>query len=84
MEDWFEQSSVKTSLCVLGWTLILYISVLHPYRHVLGLWQPDIGPYGGLLNVVVRSATLPSHSKRSGTLLLVLVMRTTGGGGGVV
>ncbi|EPY83230.1 F-box only protein 31-like protein [Camelus ferus] len=21
--------------------------------HILGLWQPDIGPYGGLLNVVV-------------------------------
>ncbi|XP_047385724.1 F-box only protein 31 isoform X2 [Sciurus carolinensis] len=27
--------------------------VLHRYRHILGLWQPDIGPYGGLLNVVV-------------------------------
>ncbi|KAG8508368.1 F-box only protein 31 [Galemys pyrenaicus] len=22
-------------------------------KHILGLWQPDIGPYGGLLNVVV-------------------------------
>ncbi|XP_045843465.1 F-box only protein 31 isoform X4 [Meles meles] len=28
-------------------------AVLHRYRHILGLWQPDIGPYGGLLNVVV-------------------------------
>ncbi|XP_067854335.1 F-box only protein 31 isoform X2 [Heptranchias perlo] len=31
----------------------LYIKLLHPYRNILGLWQPDIGPYGGLLNVVV-------------------------------
>ncbi|XP_005989188.1 F-box only protein 31 isoform X2 [Latimeria chalumnae] len=31
----------------------LYIKLLHRYRHILGLWQPDIGPYGGLLNVVV-------------------------------
>ncbi|KAM5296642.1 F-box only protein 31 isoform 1-T1 [Glossophaga mutica] len=29
------------------------LTVLHRYRHILGLWQPDIGPYGGLLNVVV-------------------------------
>lgn len=35
-------------------TLVSYCSlVLHRYRHILGLWQPDIGPYGGLLNVVV-------------------------------
>ncbi|XP_054583066.1 F-box only protein 31-like [Eptesicus fuscus] len=31
----------------------VYAKLLHPYRHILGLWQPDIGPYGGLLNVVV-------------------------------
>ncbi|TRY95330.1 hypothetical protein DNTS_034094 [Danionella cerebrum] len=31
----------------------VYTHLLHPYRHILGLWQPDIGPYGGLLNVVV-------------------------------
>lgn len=31
----------------------LYVKLLYPYRHILGLWQPDIGPYGGLLNVVV-------------------------------
>ncbi|XP_041077791.1 F-box only protein 31-like isoform X2 [Polyodon spathula] len=31
----------------------LYVKLLHPNRHILGLWQPDIGPYGGLLNVVV-------------------------------
>lgn len=37
-------------------------TVLHRYRHILGLWQPDIGPYGGLLNVVV-----------SGSLVVVLV-----------
>lgn len=37
-------------------------TVLHRYRHILGLWQPDIGPYGGLLNVVV-----------SGGLVVVLV-----------
>lgn len=36
-------------------------TVLHRYRHILGLWQPDIGPYGGLLNVVV-----------SGSLVVVL------------
>ncbi|XP_069492295.1 F-box only protein 31 isoform X2 [Ambystoma mexicanum] len=31
----------------------VYVKLLHRYRHILGLWQPDIGPYGGLLNVVV-------------------------------
>ncbi|KAM8947578.1 F-box only protein 31 isoform 2-T2 [Pelodytes ibericus] len=31
----------------------VYTCLLHQYRHILGLWQPDIGPYGGLLNVVV-------------------------------
>ncbi|XP_059507802.1 F-box only protein 31 isoform X3 [Stegostoma tigrinum] len=31
----------------------VYTSLLHPYRNILGLWQPDIGPYGGLLNVVI-------------------------------
>ncbi|XP_043937677.1 F-box only protein 31 isoform X2 [Protopterus annectens] len=31
----------------------VYKRLLHRYRHILGLWQPDIGPYGGLLNVVV-------------------------------
>ncbi|XP_042677336.1 F-box only protein 31 isoform X2 [Centrocercus urophasianus] len=31
----------------------VYAKLLHRYRHILGLWQPDIGPYGGLLNVVV-------------------------------
>ncbi|XP_075796046.1 F-box only protein 31 isoform X2 [Pelodiscus sinensis] len=31
----------------------VYAKLLHQYRHILGLWQPDIGPYGGLLNVVV-------------------------------
>ncbi|KAF7244758.1 F-box only protein 31-B [Varanus komodoensis] len=30
----------------------VYAKLLHRYRHILGLWQPDIGPYGGLLNVV--------------------------------
>lgn len=35
----------------------LCVIVLHPYRHILGLWQPDIGPYGGLLNVVVSLVT---------------------------
>ncbi|XP_064437073.1 F-box only protein 31 isoform X3 [Mirounga angustirostris] len=30
----------------------VYTCLLHRYRHILGLWQPDIGPYGGLLNVV--------------------------------
>lgn len=33
--------------------------VLHRYRHILGLWQPDIGPYGGLLNVVVSECLIP-------------------------
>ncbi|KAH0619678.1 hypothetical protein JD844_000571 [Phrynosoma platyrhinos] len=31
----------------------IYTCLLHRYRHILGLWQPDIGPYGGLLNVVI-------------------------------
>ncbi|XP_037734109.1 F-box only protein 31 isoform X4 [Chelonia mydas] len=31
----------------------VYAKLLHQYRHILGLWQPDIGPYGGLLNVVI-------------------------------
>ncbi|KAJ7312157.1 hypothetical protein JRQ81_006501 [Phrynocephalus forsythii] len=31
----------------------VYTCLLHRYRHLLGLWQPDIGPYGGLLNVVI-------------------------------
>ncbi|XP_076989354.1 F-box only protein 31 isoform X1 [Tamandua tetradactyla] len=31
----------------------VYAKLLHRYRHILGLWQPDIGPYGGLLHVVV-------------------------------
>ncbi|XP_077309475.1 F-box only protein 31-like isoform X1 [Lithobates pipiens] len=31
----------------------VYAHLLHQYRDILGLWQPDLGPYGGLLNVVV-------------------------------
>ncbi|CAK6433951.1 unnamed protein product [Pipistrellus nathusii] len=31
----------------------VYAKLLHPYRHILGLWQPQVGPFGGLLNVVV-------------------------------
>ncbi|XP_054584146.1 F-box only protein 31-like [Eptesicus fuscus] len=31
----------------------VYAKLLHPSRHILGLWQPENGPYGGLLNVVV-------------------------------
>ncbi|XP_077358425.1 F-box only protein 31-like isoform X1 [Festucalex cinctus] len=48
----------------------LYVKLLHPYRHILGLWQPDIGPYGGLLNVVVDGSFiigwmyLPPHDPR--------------------
>ncbi|XP_023827525.1 F-box only protein 31 isoform X2 [Salvelinus sp. IW2-2015] len=48
----------------------LYAKLLHPYRHILGLWQPDIGPYGGLLNVVVDGLFiigwmyLPPHDPR--------------------
>ncbi|XP_057185245.1 F-box only protein 31 isoform X2 [Triplophysa rosa] len=48
----------------------LYVKMLHPYRHILGLWQPDIGPYGGLLNVVVDGLFiigwmyLPPHDPR--------------------
>ncbi|XP_067359122.1 F-box only protein 31 isoform X2 [Channa argus] len=47
-----------------------YVKLLHPYRHILGLWQPDIGPYGGLLNVVVDGVFiigwmyLPPHDPR--------------------
>lgn len=43
--------SYKFVLCVCS-------VVLHPYRYILGLWQPDIGPYGGLLNVVVSLITV--------------------------
>uniref|UniRef100_A0AAY4B2K7 F-box domain-containing protein n=1 Tax=Denticeps clupeoides TaxID=299321 RepID=A0AAY4B2K7_9TELE len=48
----------------------VYARLLHPYRHILGLWQPDIGPYGGLLNVVVDGLFiigwmyLPPHDPR--------------------
>ncbi|XP_053541971.1 F-box only protein 31 isoform X2 [Ictalurus punctatus] len=48
----------------------LYVKLLHPYRYILGLWQPDIGPYGGLLNVVVDGLFiigwmyLPPHDPR--------------------
>ncbi|XP_035252069.1 F-box only protein 31 isoform X1 [Anguilla anguilla] len=48
----------------------IYTHLLHPYRHILGLWQPDIGPYGGLLNVVVDGLFiigwmyLPPHDPR--------------------
>ncbi|NWZ68558.1 FB31B protein, partial [Acrocephalus arundinaceus] len=37
----------------------VYAKLLHRYRHILGLWQPDIGPYGGLLNVVVSECLIP-------------------------
>ncbi|RXM32189.1 F-box only protein 31 [Acipenser ruthenus] len=48
----------------------VYTHLLHPNRHILGLWQPDIGPYGGLLNVVVDGffiigwMFLPPHDPR--------------------
>ncbi|CAL1595502.1 unnamed protein product [Knipowitschia caucasica] len=48
----------------------LYVKLLHPNRHILGIWQPDIGPYGGLLNVVVDGLFiigwmyLPPHDPR--------------------
>ncbi|XP_060771003.1 F-box only protein 31 isoform X3 [Neoarius graeffei] len=48
----------------------VYKRLLHPYRYILGLWQPDIGPYGGLLNVVVDGLFiigwmyLPPHDPR--------------------
>uniref|UniRef100_A0A8C5DP43 F-box domain-containing protein n=1 Tax=Gouania willdenowi TaxID=441366 RepID=A0A8C5DP43_GOUWI len=48
----------------------VFTRLLHPYRHILGLWQPDIGPYGGLLNVVVDGLFiigwmyLPPHDPR--------------------
>ncbi|XP_041048594.1 F-box only protein 31 isoform X1 [Carcharodon carcharias] len=48
----------------------VYTRLLHPYRNILGLWQPDIGPYGGLLNVVVDGLFiigwmyLPPHDPR--------------------
>ncbi|XP_033997555.1 F-box only protein 31 isoform X3 [Trematomus bernacchii] len=48
----------------------VYTHLLHPYRQILGLWQPDIGPYGGLLNVVVDGLFiigwmyLPPHDPR--------------------
>jgi hypothetical protein len=41
---------------LLSETYLFSPAVLHRYRHILGLWQPDIGPYGGLLNVVVSQA----------------------------
>ncbi|XP_026058790.1 F-box only protein 31-like isoform X1 [Carassius auratus] len=48
----------------------VYTHLLYPYRNILGLWQPDIGPYGGLLNVVVDGLFiigwmyLPPHDPR--------------------
>ncbi|XP_036187443.1 F-box only protein 31-like [Myotis myotis] len=48
----------------------LYANLLHPCRHILGLWQPDNWPYGGLLYVVVEGPCivgrtyLPLHDPR--------------------
>nr|XP_036312932.1 F-box only protein 31-like [Pipistrellus kuhlii] len=36
----------------------LYAKLLHPYRHILGLWQPDNQPYGGLLGVAVHGVCI--------------------------
>uniref|UniRef100_L7N182 F-box protein 31 n=1 Tax=Myotis lucifugus TaxID=59463 RepID=L7N182_MYOLU len=30
-----------------------HAKLLHPCRHIWGLWQPDLWPFGGLLSVVV-------------------------------
>ena len=30
-------------------------SVLYPYGHIIGVWQPQIGPYGGLVTIKVNS-----------------------------
>lgn len=43
-------------------------TVLHRYRHILGLWQPDIGPYGGLLNVVVSGSPVVGLVQEVATL----------------
>uniref|UniRef100_G1QB35 F-box domain-containing protein n=1 Tax=Myotis lucifugus TaxID=59463 RepID=G1QB35_MYOLU len=48
----------------------LYANLLHPCRHILGLWQPDNWPYGGLLYVgvdgpcIVGRTYLPLHDPR--------------------
>uniref|UniRef100_A0A8C4NG55 F-box domain-containing protein n=1 Tax=Eptatretus burgeri TaxID=7764 RepID=A0A8C4NG55_EPTBU len=44
-----KQSMVDAGVCFRE----LYTNLLYPYKQILGLWQPLIGPYGGLLNVVV-------------------------------
>nr|XP_006814768.1 PREDICTED: F-box only protein 31-like [Saccoglossus kowalevskii] len=31
----------------------MYAKILHPYGYLLGLWQPEIGPYGGLVYIEV-------------------------------
>ncbi|XP_041453897.1 F-box only protein 31-like [Lytechinus variegatus] len=31
----------------------LYTKVLYPYGHLLGVWQPQMGPYGGLVKIQI-------------------------------
>lgn len=69
----YDCMTAETHYC--GAILWFCVAVLHPYRHILGLWQPDIGPYGGLLNVVVstisqsRHLTTPTIYSSPGSLL---------------
>ncbi|XP_072013367.1 F-box only protein 31-like [Amphiura filiformis] len=36
----------------------VYTKVLHPYGHILGTWQPQMGPYGGLVSIRVQDGML--------------------------
>ncbi|XP_071786201.1 F-box only protein 31-like [Asterias amurensis] len=40
-----------------GWMFesyrIVYTKVLYPYGHIIGVWQPQIGPYGGLVTIKI-------------------------------
>ncbi|XP_072169510.1 F-box only protein 31-like [Diadema setosum] len=35
-----------------------YTKVLYPYGHLLGVWQPQMGPYGGLVKIQVMAGVL--------------------------
>ncbi|XP_022082239.1 F-box only protein 31-like [Acanthaster planci] len=45
-----------------GWGIesfrLIYTKVLYPYGHVVGVWQPQIGSYGGLVSIKVRDGAL--------------------------
>ncbi|XP_077983369.1 F-box only protein 31-like [Glandiceps talaboti] len=48
--------------CLDGWKNAsfkdLYTKILHHYGYIFGIWQPEIGPYGGLVHISVVDGTI--------------------------